>query len=446
MQHEQSLEEKRASMTAGLVNPDASPRYVVGAEDTRVTELLDETYHDPYENSGKIARLGRGLIARTGLYTPRGPELVERPLLESTQERHTDAIRRELEFARDTLGRHAEGVDDVAIDAYLQINSDDSIIPPHFRHLYREAQKTSGEQFTFIKWMTHHASDEQLLNVLQWHDSYLQQLDESPEFIERVERLKHDYIAGLETAKEAGHIHDSFLGDTDTIRNASIQHASPLSVLNATSRAFLLKTNNSIQVRPDVDDLTIFHELTHNEVGFTFEFDEGFVDRAARIIYRQGTDHYAPEDESVYLPQMKTLDAIGRLAPDAISTYNLSKLAAGKNRISNTVQLLGEVDHPLGFPLFLSLTASVSRMESDYYDKFPSGQLHDALQMILNQRVELAVSLLLSRGDAEMPHSIQDFVTRIVEIQSTLDQDQVLGLLTIAKEVHDVAEKLDENP
>lgn len=126
-----NTEYDRYTLTKALVKKEGAPRYVVGAEDRRVSELMAETYVDPYRHDGALKRVGRSLLTRAGLVTPRKPELVERPYLETSQHHQQEHVSDELEYARALLKEnYVAGVDDTAVDAYLDIRSDESIVPP----------------------------------------------------------------------------------------------------------------------------------------------------------------------------------------------------------------------------------------------------------------------------------------------------------------------------
>lgn len=237
--------------------------------------------------------------------------------------------------------------------------------------------------------------------MLQWHDAYLKDLDENPEFQERIKNVKERYKEGLENLKDAHLVHPNVFTDTTIIDSTTIQHASPFSPVTAGSHAFLLRGGvPEIHVRPDTDDPALFHELTHLSGGLMFQFDEGMTDRIAIRIFNatHDTPEHKEEKDSVYYDQIRMLDTLSTLDEEAFSPWGISRIyASSDNPTANTVELVGNFDDRLGFPLLLHLTKESNQLLADNVDKFAGSLVRQAAQIMLRENVELAGKVTFRR-------------------------------------------------
>jgi len=70
-------------------------------------------------------------------------------------------------------------------------------LPALFQDLHKQAEQEYGDELPFLTWMADHATDEQLLNVWQWHDAYLDNLDTDSTFQERIHSIKSRHLEGF---------------------------------------------------------------------------------------------------------------------------------------------------------------------------------------------------------------------------------------------------------
>lgn len=393
-----SSEIRRPASPSDFINEHAAPRYVVGQEDGRVRHLLDETYISPDFDSSRFVQFGHQLLNKAGLRKPGKPLLVERPDLGEIQANKQNFITEELQISREMIrASTANPADVLAVDAYLGVRSpDDSILPPLFHRLHREAEEKEGKALPFLEWMSDYASDEQLLNVWQWNDDYLRQLDESPEFQERIKAIKREYREGEQRAIEQSLLHpDSRISD-ETLSAARISHTSPLSTVAAIAHGAAESDTRSIQIRETASDFTVYHELTHlSGGGFTFDFNEGTTDLRAATIYNAAHPNN-PVDASklIYGEQIKILETLEDLSGGTVNPYRLSQLAAGPDEIQNSLDLIGMVDSNIGYPLLLA----ASRQSQDFMEEkqgtLNSSDLRLVAEVRLRRQIELFATAL----------------------------------------------------
>lgn len=344
-----------------LVEPSSPFRFVVDAEERRVEELLDVTYFNPIERGGRLARFGKGVLARAGVRQAAEPEERPRPWLENSQDQHRQYIADELRTSRERLRENiSRDIDRVAIDGRLRVREDSSILPTTIRLAHQQAESNAGRKITFIEWMSDLATDEQLLNVWQWHDDYLHRLDESAEFKDRIRRVKADYKQGLDAAIAAGDLSPELAKDVSSLDSMRFRHGSPLSPVMSIASAQMLRTQNTVHMRDTINDSTLFHEITHGiGRGFIPELDEGATDLIADRIYAHSptaiVEGKSYQHHQAYRDDIASLELIQKLSDGACDLHTISRAYAGKDAPTNTVELLQEVDDAVGVPMGLPL-------------------------------------------------------------------------------------------
>jgi hypothetical protein len=335
-----------------LPQPYGAPRNAVGLENVRVDELLNESWVDPYAGQSKVMALGRKALSRATSYEPQAPYAAPRPWLEAAQQERAASVKDELDRTRNLIQMTVlEGVDDIRVDRYLGLRAKDSILPPLLLDAHHAAEQQQGKEISFLQWMSGHASDEQLLNTLQWHDSYLERLDTAPEFLEKVNDAKQGYQRGVQLAIDSGELHPSMQIDEDQLHNMRIVHASPLAPYTADTNGTSFVGRNFITVSPDAEDRTLYHELSHAlKPGFNGQFTEGATELVTRAIYNQA--HPGKEYDLTRLAydnQLRMLATMNHLTGGALNTYELSRIYAGPDQQANTQQLIDAVDGRLEF-------------------------------------------------------------------------------------------------
>lgn len=259
---------------------------------------------------------------------PPQPRLIERPYLEDNQQRQNEIITEELDQSREIIKNNiVEGIDDVAVDVRMGLRADDCILPPLFQELHRRAEEKVGGEITFLKWMTDHATNEQLTNVWQWHDKYLSDLDNDPAFQERVSSIKAGYVEGSKQAIAAGALHPDIAVHEPKMEAIHVVHGSPFSPVLANANAYVDRKIGVVQMREGIDDFMLYHEITHLFGGMQFEFDEGITDLVAAEVYNRvhPEDGHVDPRSSVYADQIATLEAIDRMSGGQAGLYELSR-------------------------------------------------------------------------------------------------------------------------
>jgi hypothetical protein len=344
------------ALTHSLMSPIEAPRYAVNLEDRRVTELLAEPAPiDPYAQMPRFKQIGRHALEGMGLLQKLQPHVPERPHLSESQADYEQGAEDELNETRELLKMHTTETDGMAIDMFLGIYGDkveNSILPNSLKIAFDQTRNALDEDISFITWLAEHATNEQLLNVLQWHDIYLQDLDNSDAFKQRVENVKAEFSRGLDQAVKKGLLHPSLLESTEVVRHIPVKHSSPLSPIIAAANAYINHPITEVHVRQDPDTFTFYHEFTHLlGEGFVSELDEGRTDLIAKAIYDQVSDTPTPKHQLSYDTQITTLEMMNEFSNGELDLFKLSELSAGLDQETNTQLLFNVIDSHLGYPL-----------------------------------------------------------------------------------------------
>jgi hypothetical protein len=437
-----NIELRRHSLSRALVHPSGAARYVVGAEDHRVEELLDERYVDPYAGESKGASLGRALLAKVGLHEPRPPQLVERPYLEENQQRQSEAIADELAISRELIRDNiVEGVDDVVVDTRLGLRTDSSVLPPLFRELHRRAEEAVGHEITFLKWMTDHATDEQLTNVWQWHDHYLSNLDKDPAFIEQISSVKTGYPEGSQKAIDAEALHPDMAVQEPRMEAISVVHGSPFSPVLAFAHASADRITSVIQVREQVSDLMLYHEVTHLlNGGLIFEFDEAATDLIAGTVYNHSNPEGEPFDpsNSVYANQIASLAAIERMTDGEVGLYELSRIYSGPDNSINTLSLANRIDEAIGLSVTIPLVEASRGIIEKGMGTHSGGVVRQAAQLLMRRQTEFLAAMMFDDAGNKVARTAQELATRMLfpDTLAKYGLNTVLDGLNILAEAH----------
>lgn len=390
-----------------LIEKSDSSRYVVSEEDRRVGELLKE----PYSNHEK-------------------------------QEPRTDAVRQELEHSRKTITDSlAAGIDDAAIDARLGLHSDESVLPPMFIEWRNTTatQQNMGSELTFLKWMSSYATDEQLLNVWQWHDDYLTKLDNDPAFQERLRTIRERYKIGAQLAVEKG-VLDSKISYVDPAAydNVHIVHGSIFSPMMTDNYGYVDHEAHVVQVRDDISDYGVYHELTHAlHGGLPPEFNEGLTELISAEIYN-GANQENPIDlrTSSYTNQIASVNALMRMTQGEIDLPKLSRMFAGKDRIMNGIEFVLGLDKIIGAPVIEGVVefsrGLAARNVSDHVDR----QVSDTYIQFLLEFIEKI--LIDETGKKYSENTFDDMVERASrsDLQGYPVELRLHGLRILSKRRH----------
>jgi hypothetical protein len=259
------------------------------------------------------------------------------------------SLERTREALRESLIPHVHGP---LIDEHLGIRGTDSIVPARLRVMHAQAERTAGQRLSFTTWMADHASDEQLLDVLRWHDSYLTDLDNDPAFQNRVASARQGVVEGITLSIDSSDLHPDIMLTEADVQAVDIFHGSPLSPFMAQARGYVdQRLPHRIQVRDDFTDYDLFHELFHSRFGgLDNTVDEGVTD----ILATEAYNRIHPEaehnhlDESVYSLHIAVAGAYQRLSGGRLNTRELSRLYAGPDGGQNAEALMDSIDQAVG--------------------------------------------------------------------------------------------------
>lgn len=333
-----------------------------------------------------------------------------------------------------------EGVDDLTVDAQLKLRSEDCMLPPLFQNLHRRAEEESGREIPFLKWMTDHATDEQLTNVWQWHDTYLHDLDSDPAFQERVQAIKATYAEGIQQAIAAGSLHPAMAVDEANLENARIVHGSPFSPILATSFAYAQRETGLVQMREGVSDFNLCHELTHlQKGGFFKELDEGMTDLIAAEVYNRAHPENEPIDphERVYADQVAALESINRLSGNQLSLYKASQFYAGSDTKINTLQFLAQANMTIGLPILVPIW-QLSRGIQGNMQAYNRSDRYLWADWFMRQQTAIFESAMLDAQGNKVAQTTQEVTERLIspDIAEKYDRELVAASLVVMASTH----------
>jgi hypothetical protein len=394
---------RRHNLSKALASPTGAARYVVGAEDRRVEELLDERPHPENQQ--------------------RQSEIIDE--LDASREQIMDGI--------------VKGVDDVAIDARLGLRTDDSVLPPIFRELHRQAEEDAGHEITFLKWMTDYASNTHLLNVWQWHDHHLSKLDDDPAFQEQISLVKTEYTEGSQKAIDAGALHPDIAVQKPEMDAVSVVHGSPFSPTLANAYAFGNRDTSEIQVREGVSDILLYHEVTHLlNGGLISEFDEAATDLIAGTVYNHSNPEREHVDPSnlVYPDQAASLAAIERMTGGKMNLYELSRIYSGPDHWTNTIHFGLQVDEAVGLPITLPLVESSREIMDKMVDNFDGATVPRAAQLLVRVQTEFLAAMMFDNKGNKVASTVHELANRMLSpgTLAKYDIEEIhIGLSILAK-------------
>jgi len=399
-------------------------------EERRVEELLDVRYVNPDDMNGRLIRSTRALLTRVGLRRPTAMVELGRPGLNERQEESRQSIADELEMGRQRLRECiSDDIDRVAIDANLGLRSETPLLPGTLLNFHAQAEQSAGREICFVEWLTDFASDEQLLNVWQWHDDYLDRLDAAPQFEARIERLKREYRQGLQQAIAEGELHPDLMDKTHHMDDMKVVHGSPLSPVMAIARAQMVRARNTVYVRDGVTDDTLFHEFTHGiSGGLVAELDEGATDIIAASVFNHSS--YGEEGkeycyQEAYTNDVKSLQIIEALSGGICGTLELSRACAGSDPIRNTVDYTLQLDEHLGLPLSnpLILFARNVYLRTKSKGVFAHNEVVEYSSSKMRKVLEVFRDVLLDAQGRQVTHTAQELVSNIASPRSVNDYD-----------------------
>lgn len=414
----------RIDLSRSLTHEVASPWYVVGAEDRRVQQALHEVYTDPYAYESTTHRIGRQLLTKLGLTTPKKPILYEDPYVQSSQARAKEDIQDELNRTRDKLRQNLlDTVDEEAVDTFLGVRNDTSILPSTLRVAHRQTEEETGTSLTFPRWMANHATDEQLLNVWQWHKDYLASRDSDPEFLARVQNIKNGYRQGLEAAITAGELDSSMYLTAEQLDEIPIKHGSPLSPLTAHAHAYTDREQRTIHLRGEVSDFTIYHELTHLRGGGLGPlYEEGATDLIAAAIYNHAHSKEEQIDltDSIYAPLIQSLASIEHLTEGYMDLQRLSAISAQPSELHNLVDFIIQIDNIIGLPLLFTITQSARATLSDLMTVKGPYISTEVAQRMMSENLSFMEAVFLDEQGHLRHENLSDVVYRILALEQAI--------------------------
>lgn len=430
---------RRDNLSKALVNGASAAHYVVRVENERVDSMLEEQPLQHHAKESRLARLGRSFLAKRGYAAPLPANHVAEQ--SADQSMHKESIASELKASREFIKNGIiEGIDDLAVDVRLGMRTDDCILPPFLQELHRQAEAEAGTAVPFLEWMTDSATDEQLLNVWQWHDSYLDKLDNDPAFQERITLLKQGYAEGSQLATTEGPLHPDIATQEAELEEIRIVHGSPFSPVLATAQAYIEPHTDVVQILAGASDFTLYHEMTHVRYGgLGFGFDEGMTEVIAAEIYNRShpKEEHVDVRKEVYSGEIAMHDAIARMTEGKVGLYETSGAYAGSSRSKNIDVLIAQIDDAIGLPIIRPVLAAAQTIMEANMARLPSHAAGALARNFLQLQTELFAAAMLDDHGNKVATTIPEIIARMfsTEIMGKYGADAVVEGLAILREV-----------
>jgi len=382
------------TLSKTLVDTTAPQRYLVEAEDQRVARLLHEGFEDTTQ----------------------------------AQKEHTqDNLNRSREMIRDLLlGTPYESY----VDDALNTQSKDSILPPILRDAYHRTEASLEEAISFPRWMANYATDDQLINVWQWHDAYLRHRNDDPQFKERLKDIKDGYQKGIEAAVAAGELDPSVQMTPERLDRILIEYGSPFSPILAQSNGYTNQKDDIVQIREDASDFVIYHEMTHLQgAGLWSMFEEGLADSIATLAYNHShpTEEHVNPADSIYRPQMQALASVQRLTEGRMSLRLASAIRTGPDQTANMIDFVEQADQAIGLPALLTTVVAANKDMQHALSTHSSDIAKRFTQQRLQENLALLETLLLDDGGHNRREDLHTLKERIL----ALDEDTTFSVNAI---------------
>jgi|GEM_PF-3378849 len=130
-----------------------------------------------------------------------------------------------------------------------------------------DADITGSEKKPWMDWLVEDATDDQLLNVMQWHNDRIKKYNTDPQIQAEVESRRAEYIKGWQALVEQGYVHPDTAFKINRVKTADIYAADPLKLHFDRIRGEAFPKGNYVVLLPEVmtntEHKTFEHELSH---------------------------------------------------------------------------------------------------------------------------------------------------------------------------------------
>ena len=134
------------------------------------------------------------------------------------------------------------------------------------------AEAFRGQGMPWSEWLSKEASDEQLVNLLQWNIVQVAERQKDPAFLEAVEEVRHTYTQNVEAAIEAGWFSHEALASLSRVKKVRVEVGDRLSTILRQVRGASVPGEEAVIIAPpetpgqtiaqEVRDV-LPHELNH---------------------------------------------------------------------------------------------------------------------------------------------------------------------------------------
>jgi len=190
-------------------------------------------------------------------------------------------------------------------------------MPPLFKYWRAKSEAEQDEQRTWARWLGKDATDEQVLNFIQWYNDRLRKYNQDPEIRSEVEARRERYIKGAEDLYETGYLHpEGREMKLAMLKHLNIYAGDPLvlAIEGIRGRASQSKLYTLMypELLTSLGTKTFEHELSH----FVVHDDELWVDELA-------ADYVAG---AVRCGSANVVDALGNVREDKNNGYTAAGL------------------------------------------------------------------------------------------------------------------------
>lgn len=307
----------------------------------------------------------------------------------------------------------------------------------------KTAKDTAGEGVTWQSWLADTASDEQLLNFLQWHTTRHAELAASPEAKQQIEVLKQGYKDRLEQGIQEGWVSQAARSAIKKLDNTRIHAGDAFDLLAHKLKGYQINGTNYAIVDSLQNISTTYHELHHTTFSYGATWrNEAFTEHLAQVMMSgqpEVVDPHARESNSEAYTEERMLLGIvlskgAHKVPVELGLRAYTGSEVDKQKFEEALCRSWEHVLPEGVSVLESIDQHIDKMQAWYISAAESGDLTDvksaalsaallntagmltvAPELIFGKKEERSVQQILSSETVAVSGSFRELVSLAVK-------------------------------
>ncbi len=195
------------------------------------------------------------------------------------------------------------------------------------------------------------ASNDQLMNVIEWHADYIDTMNNSPEGRQATAASKVEYTNHVERLVEKGDLPQSAIKNLDNVKDIPFRYKDIFALAKKKYLGYHRTDTGEVFITDPTDSTLITHELNHAVFGHMFDYDSLDENIAYRWLEEAVTEHLAKvmagktpmkdvrpsPDETSYVVERDLLASIIGNSRGALTIKDFTDLYAGKPPTTETI-------------------------------------------------------------------------------------------------------------